>query len=105
MFRKQAISMNGNLMRRKRERSSLPLTIILGIGMLLPSCTVGPQYVRPAVEAPVAYKEVYGWKVAQPQDAVIRGAWWEMFNDPQLNALEARIDISNQNVAAAEAQF
>src|SRR5262249_11725634 len=57
------------------------------------------------MEAPVAYKEIDGWKAAQPQDAVIRGAWWEMFNDPQLNALEAQIDISNQNVAAAEAQF
>src|SRR5581483_8350915 len=60
---------------------------------------------RPTVEAPVAYKESDGWKVAQPQDTVIPGAWWEIFNEPQLNALEGQIDISNQNVIAAEAQF
>src|SRR5258706_8907426 len=105
MCRKQAISMNRNVMRRKGERSGLLLTIVFGISMLLPSCMVGPNYVQPAVEAPAAYKEIDGWKVAQPQDAVVRGTWWEMFNDPQLNALEAQIDISNQNVAAAEAQF
>jgi NodT family efflux transporter outer membrane factor (OMF) lipoprotein len=46
-----------------------------------------------------------GWKVAQPRDHLIRGAWWEIYNDPQLNALEAQVNISNQNVAAAEAQF
>ena len=73
--------------------------------MFLSSCMVGPEYVRPTVEAPVAYKESDGWKVAQPQDTVIRGTWWEIFNEPQLNALEAQIDISNQNVIAAEAQF
>src|SRR4051812_23337694 len=105
MFRKRTISMNRNVMRRKRECSGLLLIIIFGISTLLPSCMVGPNYVQPVVEAPVAYKESDGWKVAQPQDAVIRGAWWEMFNDPQLNTLEAQIDIFNQNVAAAEAQF
>ena len=66
---------------------------------------VGPEYVRPTGETPVAYKESDGWKVAQPQDAAISSAWWEIFNEPQLNALEAQIDISNQNVIAAEAQF
>src|ERR1041384_6862588 len=105
MFRKQAISMNRNVMRQKKRRNGLLLTIVFGISTLLPSCMVGPNYVQPAVEAPAAYKEIDGWKVAQPQDAVIRGTWWEMFNDPQLNALEAQIDISNQNVATAEAQF
>ncbi len=105
MFRKQSIPMNRNVMRRKKRRSGLLLTIVFGISTLFPSCMVGPNYVQPVVEAPVAYKEIDGWKVAQPQDAVIRGTWWEMFNDPQLNALEARIDISNQNVATAEAQF
>jgi NodT family efflux transporter outer membrane factor (OMF) lipoprotein len=55
--------------------------------------------------APAAYKEMQGWKVAQPQDNVIRGAWWEVYADPQLNALEAQVDVSNQNIAMAEAQF
>lgn len=105
MFRKQAISMNRNLIRQKRERNGLVLTIVFGMSTLLSSCMVGPEYVRPTVETPAVYKEVDGWKVAQPQDDSLRGAWWEIFNDPQLTALEARIDIANQNVAAAEAQF
>lgn len=72
---------------------------------LLTACTVGPDYVKPTAPAPPAYKETADWKVAQPQDGVIRGAWWEIFNDPLLNELEAQVDISNQNIAAAEAQF
>src|SRR5262245_58313588 len=105
MFRKQAISMNRNMRRRKRKRSSVLLTIVFGISTLLTGCMVGPNYVRPEVEPPPAYKEMEGWKTAQPQDAVSRGAWWEIFNDPQLNALEAQLDIANQNIIAAEAQF
>jgi outer membrane protein TolC len=57
---------------------------------------VGPKYHRPAAETPAAYKELTpadsrnteGWKVAQPKDDAFRGKWWEIFNDPQLNALE-----------------
>jgi NodT family efflux transporter outer membrane factor (OMF) lipoprotein len=54
---------------------------------------------------PAAYKETAGWKVAQPKDDTIRGTWWEMFGDPQLNALEGQVNISNQNVVQAESQF
>ena len=72
---------------------------------LLTACTVGPNYVRPAAEIPGAYKEVEGWKVAQPKDHLVRGAWWEIFDDPQLNALEEQANISNQSVMVAEAQF
>jgi len=71
----------------------------------LTGCTVGPNYVTPTVEVPAGYKENEGWQVAQPQDATLRGKWWEMFSDPQLNAFEEQVDISNQNVALAEAQF
>jgi NodT family efflux transporter outer membrane factor (OMF) lipoprotein len=72
----------------------------------LSACTVvGPDYVRPTAITPDAYKEIDGWKVAQPKDAVIRGSWWEMFGDPQLNALEPQVSISNQNLAVAEAQY
>ncbi len=81
------------------------LLIITGALALFTSCTVGPDYVRPTAMAPAAYKEADGWKVAQPKDDSIRGAWWEIFNDPQLNALEEQVNISNQNVIAAEAQF
>jgi NodT family efflux transporter outer membrane factor (OMF) lipoprotein len=68
-------------------------------------CMVGPDYVRPPAETPVNYKENAGWKVAQPRDELPRGKWWEIYNDPQLNTLEEHVDISNQNIVAAEANF
>ena len=81
------------------------LAALAGAVTLLTGCAVGPNYVRPTVITPEAYKEVDGWKVAQPKDEVIRGAWWEIFGDPQLNALEAQVDISNQNLVVAEATY
>lgn len=72
---------------------------------LLGACNVGPKYVRPDVATPSAYKEAGDWKVAQPQDTIKRGKWWEIFGDAQLNALVEQIDVSNQNVRIAEAQF
>ena len=72
---------------------------------LLAGCMVGPDYVRPSTETPTAYKEAGAWKPAEPRDDVSRGKWWEIFGDPQLNALEERVQISNQNVLAAEAQY
>jgi NodT family efflux transporter outer membrane factor (OMF) lipoprotein len=74
-------------------------------GALLAACSVGPDYVRPAVETPAAYKEAGNWKPAEPKDDVNRGKWWEVFNDPLLNQLQEQVDISNQNLAQAEAQF
>ncbi len=73
--------------------------------LLFCGCSVGPNYVRPPVETPTAYKETAEWKVAQPQDELPRGKWWEIFNDRQLNALESQVNISNQNLAAAAANF
>ncbi|MBF0527155.1 MAG: efflux transporter outer membrane subunit [Deltaproteobacteria bacterium] len=87
------------------EPKRLTFAAAVGVLLLFTGCTVGPNYVRPKAAAPIAYKESEGWKVAQPRDHLIRGAWWEMFNDPQLNALEEQVNISNQNLAAAEAQF
>ena len=72
---------------------------------LVSGCTVGPDYVRPSAEAPVTYKEQNGWKSATPSDHVLRGNWWTLFNDAQLDALEAKVTVSNQNLIAAEAQF
>jgi NodT family efflux transporter outer membrane factor (OMF) lipoprotein len=57
------------------------------------------------MEVPASYKEVDGWRVAEPQDAALRGAWWEMFNEPELNALIEQVDINNQNIAGAEARY
>jgi len=68
-------------------------------------CSVGPDYVRPPTVAPGAYKENAGWKLAQPGDELPRGRWWEIYHDPQLNALEEQLEISNQNIIQAEANF
>lgn len=80
-------------------------------GMLLASlagCAVGPRYVRPEVEIPQAFKEqagADGWKLAQPADLPGAGPWWTLFGDPQLDSLERKVEISNQNVKTAEANF
>ena len=79
--------------------------VVIIWGLALSACTVGPDYVRPTVEVPPAFKEMSSWKVAQPQDHVSRGKWWVVFNDPQLNDLEEQVVVSNQNLVAAEAQF
>ena len=88
-----------------RNRSSLILPVFCGMLTLLNGCVVGPDYLRPTAETPAAFKEAPGWKVAAPRDAQIKGAWWEIYNIPELNALEEQVTVSNQNVAAAEAQF
>jgi NodT family efflux transporter outer membrane factor (OMF) lipoprotein len=68
-------------------------------------CAVGPKYRTPSVPTPPAYKEVGNWKTAQPSDQNLGGNWWEIFQDPQLNALEQQINVSNQNLKAAVAQY
>jgi NodT family efflux transporter outer membrane factor (OMF) lipoprotein len=82
-----------------------PSVIAAWLCLVLAGCSVGPNYVKPGMTVPGGYKEIDGWKVAQPQDNSLRGPWWEMFGDPELNALEAQVDISNQNIAQAEAAF
>ena len=92
------------------QRGLLPLACLL---LLFTGCTIGPQYRRPEAHVPVAYKELPpesfkaadGWKLAQPNDAISRGKWWEIFRDPELNALQEQVDISNQTLAVAEAQL
>jgi NodT family efflux transporter outer membrane factor (OMF) lipoprotein len=68
-------------------------------------CAVGPKYHRPAVEVPTGYKEAGDWKPAQPNDQNLGGSWWQIFQDQHLNALEDQINVSNQNLKAAEAQY
>ena len=85
-----------------------PWKIAVAASLLCSSCTVGPKYQRPAAPAPVALKEMAGndlWKMAAPGDGLIKGKWWEMFGDPQLNQLEELVNINNQNVKLAEAQY
>jgi NodT family efflux transporter outer membrane factor (OMF) lipoprotein len=78
--------------------------VVVGIAVLS-GCAVGPDYKRPAFDAAAAYKEQSGWKPSEPADALSRGPWWSIFNDPVLDDLEAKINISNENVKAALASY
>jgi NodT family efflux transporter outer membrane factor (OMF) lipoprotein len=69
------------------------------------ACAVGPDYHRPPVDTAAIFKEAGDWKPSEPNDVLSRGPWWKIFNDEVLDGLEAQIDISNQNVKAAEAAF
>jgi NodT family efflux transporter outer membrane factor (OMF) lipoprotein len=93
--------------RKIRTRASGRATSIVSVIAMLSfaGCTVGPKYRRPAAEVPPAYKEVGDWKPAQPNDQNLGGNWWEIFQDSQLNTLEAQVNVSNQNLKAAEAQY
>jgi NodT family efflux transporter outer membrane factor (OMF) lipoprotein len=84
----------------------------IGIMLCLNGCMVGPKYSRPPAPTPPTYKEAppqswqgTTWKQAQPGDGIAKGKWWEIYKDPELNALEDQVNISNQNVALAAAQF
>jgi NodT family efflux transporter outer membrane factor (OMF) lipoprotein len=87
--------------------------IVCFISLSLSGCTVGPKYVKPTVpmapgfkeQPPESFKESDGWKTAQPSDQALRGNWWEIFADPQLNALEEEVTLSNQDLKVAEARF
>ncbi len=81
--------------------------VLVGLTLFSSACMVGPKYRRPGAPAASSYKESppEGWKEAQPNEGALRGKWWEIYGDPQLNALEEQVSISNQNVLAAEAQF
>jgi NodT family efflux transporter outer membrane factor (OMF) lipoprotein len=82
------------------------LTILTGLLLACASaCSVGPDYVKPDAPTPVKFKELEGWKPSEPKDDVDRGHWWSVYNDPVLDDLEKRIDISNQNLKQAEAAY
>ena len=79
--------------------------LFLAATAFVTGCAVGPKYKVPAVTAPPAYKESANWKPAQPNEQQLGGNWWEIFQDPQLNTLEGQINVSNQNLKAAAAQY
>jgi NodT family efflux transporter outer membrane factor (OMF) lipoprotein len=91
----------------------LPLILTASIATMISGCRVGPQYARPAAplapefkeSLPSNFKESDGWKVAQPSDAKLKGDWWTLFDDPELNTLEGQIDPANQTLQQAEANF
>ncbi len=95
-----------------RARFQLAMTLAAALGTS--SCLVGPKYVRPSAPTgaatykegtPVYFKEAPGWKQGTPEDAFSRGKWWEIFGDQQLNALVEQIEVNNQTLALAEAQY
>jgi len=77
----------------------------LCLGLLLAGCAIGPDYQRPALDAPAQFRHIDGWKPAEPADEVEQGAWWKHYGDAELDALVERLELDNQNLAAAEARF
>lgn len=97
----------------KRSHGFVALTAIAASLTTLSGCRVGPQYARPTAPlapefkeaGPTNFKEVGGWKTAQPSDAQMKGDWWTIFNDATLNELEAQVNPANQDLKQAEANF
>ena len=96
-----------------RSAVGLSPTGLLLTGLLLTGCNFAPHYERPKTENTDTYKEAtanaeaagQGWQSADPKDDALRSNWWEVFQDPKLNDLEARVAISNQSILAAEANY
>jgi len=101
--------------RLRAATASALAAMSISIPILMTGCLVGPKYQKPTAIAqapPPAYKESPtqfpgsdSWKVAQPQDAMLHGKWWEIYNDPELNALEDKLNIDNQNIKQFFANF
>ncbi|MBP6405176.1 MAG: efflux transporter outer membrane subunit [Ramlibacter sp.] len=78
----------------------------LALALALAGCAVGPTYQTPGMDVPAAFKESQGpWVPATPADALPRGDWWTLLNDPVLNDLAQQVNVSNQNIAAAVAAY
>ena len=78
---------------------------LLAVSLTLGACAIGPDYQRPPLATPLQFKQIEGWTAAAPGDALERGAWWELYGDDELNTLVGRLNLSNQNLAASEAQY
>jgi NodT family efflux transporter outer membrane factor (OMF) lipoprotein len=97
-----------------RRTAKLPGLIALGLLALVAGCRVGPRYHPPAAptavapnykESTVNFQDTAGWKVADPRDAMIRGNWWEIFNEPELNTLEGQLNVDDQNIKISFEKF
>jgi NodT family efflux transporter outer membrane factor (OMF) lipoprotein len=115
-LRRPRANPRARLMNIRRQTSQLMRTTVVHIrvtavaaSIVLVAGCVGPAYVKPKVDAPSAFKEsspaAYtgadpgAWQPAQPQDAALKGKWWEVFGEPELNTLEDQLNINNQNIA------
>jgi len=98
--------------------STLRRTSVAAVVALVAGCNLAPKYARPSADpsgastpagwrelTPADFRSTDGWKMAQPRDDLIRGSWWEMFDDPFLNELEQQVDVSNQSLALAAANY
>jgi len=109
----QYFSSHGDRREFNKPGSIATLSLLIFALLCLQGCNVGPKYVRPAVPVLPAFKESgpqqapdgIVWKPAQPQDAMLRGKWWEIYQEPELNSLEEKLNISNQNIARAFENF
>ena len=104
--------MKKSIVLSRRLSTALSALTVTVFCVMLAGCNVGPKYIPPAMTAPPSYKEspaqfkeADGWVVAQPQDAALRGKWWEIYNEPELNALEDQLNIDNQNIRQAFENF
>jgi len=79
--------------------------VLFVLPVLAAGCMVGPDYKRPDVPVPPEFKENAGWKPSQPRDDIDKGAWWSVYNDPELDRLERMVEVSNQTVKQFEAQY
>jgi outer membrane protein TolC len=92
---------------------SLRPLIAIALAVALSGCEVGPKYVRATAptstnfkeQPPDSFKEAGQWKTAQPADQALRGKWWEIFGDPQLNSVEGQLIVSNLNLKVAETRI
>jgi NodT family efflux transporter outer membrane factor (OMF) lipoprotein len=87
------------------KHSPLQSTAIALACAALAGCAVGPNYVRPSAPLSPTFKEADGWSAAAPADTLDRGDWWTLFGDPILTGLEAKVQVNNQNIIAAEAGY
>ena len=94
-------------MMKSHNKTAFPIAVTAACFLFLAGCMVGPKYHAPTStppaaanykESPVNFKDTNGWNVANPQDGMLHGKWWEIYNDPQLNALEEQLEINNQNI-------
>jgi NodT family efflux transporter outer membrane factor (OMF) lipoprotein len=112
------VALRAGVHRGTAERGGMPLdapraSVAILAALLVAGCTVGPDYVKPSVPQTEAYKETPPeafshadvWKPAQPSDQVPAARWWEVFGDPQLNALEDQVTAANQTLKIAESRF
>ncbi len=104
--------MKKSIIQSRRLFAALFAMPVAAFCAMLAGCNVGPKYLPPVMTAPPAFKEspaqsneAGGWTVAQPQDAALRGKWWEIYNEHDLNSLEDELNIDNQNIRQAFENF